>query len=433
MSVVVESQSLRIERVGNWALYLFFLTAWVAPGAANLALLTMLVCSLLTPRVSLSAWSRMPIFWLVVAWNLYLGLRLGLVYIETPEQFGIHLSATADFFKLSLFFIVGWWARGDERKIKLLLVLALTGLVLNTLKRVDWDSLPHYLFTNRRTGFGVQIPMAALLSGALVVGLVALHKEMVGSIGRWRLGRGVMWTLLLTFSLTIVFHTQTRAIWLALIILTPSILFCQYGGAGLKESILRGVALLLISVLVLVGLYQLDTVSSRVLYELETIKSIFDPQRAVPGGSLGVRYHAVLLGFEAWWEKAWLGWGAGYELAKEGADSLPLKIYHLHNTYLELLVRFGAIGIGILSVGAALLLFTLLDAWRKGVLEHGVVLALIGLGLNFAIWSLADYQIMRGYCQMYWFLLGGLFLSVHFSQSFSIPPVSKEELQYDTI
>lgn len=417
----------RVDRVGNAALYVFFVTAWVAPGIANLGLLLMLICCGITFRTTMSQWMQSPVFWLVIAWNLYLGLRLGVSYIENPEGIETHLSASGDFIKLSLFFIVGWWARGDEKKLRQLLLLAVCGIILNTLKRVDWETLPGILSAGERTGFGVQIPIAALLSGAVVLGLLCLQKVMTTAHSKVVFWRMSLWLVALLMSALIVVYTQTRAILLALVMLIPAILFIQYVGTSLRGAqpihvyLKRLSGFVLITAVALIGVFQLDIVTTRLLSEIATIQAIFDPEQVVAGDSTGLRYHAFILGAERLLAQPLMGWGAGYEAAQLGAENLPRMLYHLHNTYLEFLVRFGVLGTGIVFIGMLLLQRGLYRAYRAHRISFELTLALVSLELLFAIWSLTDFQIMRGYCQMYWFVVGGIFVALTW------PPVTIEQ------
>jgi len=404
------------ERLGEGSLYLFMLTAWVAPALANLALLLMMVACALTPRLCWRDWKQSPLFWLMLGWNLYLGAALAVQYLGDTVSAQVHLAGSSDFLKLSLFFVVGWWARGDERKLKLLLLVALAGVLLNTLKRVEWDTLPAVLQAGGRTGFGVQIPVAALLSSSVIVGLVGLQRSCVFSGDKFSPGRSLLWLSVLSISALIVFYTQTRTTWLTLVLLLPLMLFVRY--FLLTDARLFWPRLLVfVGVLaaVFIGLSQSEIVSARIDEEMFTIKAILSGD-AVPGGSVGLRYHAFVLGVEHWLQQPWLGWGAGFEAAQLNQEHLPSLLYHLHNTYLEFLVRFGVLGSVILLVAWLWLHRGLVQRWRSGLLSADLALTLVCLEVVFAVWSFTDFQIMRGYCQMYWFVLGGILLSLNFPQ-----------------
>jgi O-antigen ligase len=88
---------------------------------------------------------------------------------------------------------------------------------------------------------------------------------------------------------------------------------------------------------------------------------------------------------------------------QEGPDWLD----HLHNTYLEVLVRFGLVG-ALLMVGTlGLLARGFWVAHREGRLPFDYAWFLTGaLGLM-AVWSLSDFRLLHPDWRSYWILMGG--------------------------
>ena len=80
---------------------------------------------------------------------------------------------------------------------------------------------------------------------------------------------------------------------------------------------------------------------------------------------------------------------------------------HLHNSYLEILLRFGIIGALLLTVAALLLINAVVRAHRAGLIPRDYFLFLLGSFGLVAIWSLFDFRALHADWRAYWLLLAG--------------------------
>jgi O-antigen ligase len=80
---------------------------------------------------------------------------------------------------------------------------------------------------------------------------------------------------------------------------------------------------------------------------------------------------------------------------------------HLHNSYLELLVRFGLVGAALAAVLLGLLFRATWRAWRQGVLPEDHALWLVGTLAFTAVWCLTDFRSQHHDWRYFWLLLAG--------------------------
>ena len=79
----------------------------------------------------------------------------------------------------------------------------------------------------------------------------------------------------------------------------------------------------------------------------------------------------------------------------------------LHNTYLEILVRFGIVGALLLITGALLLIRAVFRAYGAGLMPRDYFLFLLGSFGLVAVWSLFDFRALHTDWRAYWACLAG--------------------------
>jgi O-antigen ligase len=80
----------------------------------------------------------------------------------------------------------------------------------------------------------------------------------------------------------------------------------------------------------------------------------------------------------------------------------------LHNSYLEILVRLGAIGAALFAAGALLTVRALRKAGEAGAVDRGWFWFLAGVLALTAIWSVTDFRMIHTDWRFYWWLFGGI-------------------------
>ena len=432
------------DRVQGFGLYLTALSLFLAPAgvSAGLALIWLgFVLAFATRR-------RLPVsagVWLAVVFAVYVLINAALTG-HRGSDLSDRLVSAIDWFQLCVFVPVAYALRGDQRRLMQLLVLALVGLLLGGLWRLDWALLlsDSAGFLSSRPGFGFPAIVFALFSGIALIGLFALRARWWGGV-LW--GLGGWWVLPWFVSAAMVLQgfvlTLSRGAWIALAGTIGVAVWMRWRGhfAGRSDGRIAlssgdgadapavgdGVmrhrpALPWLGGLLLVGLLGLNagSIIDRFGAETDAVSAILsgDADGSAPS-SVELRWHAQRFGLSLWLERPLLGWGPGSSealIASSGQPELGVgsdqALDHLHNTYLELLVQLGLIGL-LLWIGLFVaLLSSIGQAWRARSLSADLARFLTLSIVYLALWDLFDFHALHQDWRGAWALLAGSALSV---------------------
>ena len=164
--------------------------------------------------------------------------------------------------------------------------------------------------------------------------------------------------------------------------------------------------------LVLGGIWQWHTVSHRVLDERGVYAKVLEQGLdKAPLTSVTKRLWMWRFGIERWEERPILGWGPRnlHFVAKDYPiiKKLP-HVSMLHNTYVDILARFGLIGFVLYAVQCLLVLGGTLRGYRKGIIEKDLAVFLVGAGGMLLVWSLTDVRLNHPQMSFFVALLGGI-------------------------
>lgn len=346
--------------------------------------------------------------------------------LQNPELSADLGEGMADWLKLLWFIPFGFCLGGNLRLFVAMLGLALAGLIIGMFRKLDWALLlsdpSAYLAVS--DGFGFTDTAFALYSGTALIGLVTLGGRVLGATGSGRPWRTAALALAWLAALAVLaqgfIQSQSRGAWLAIGLTLAVILLerhrqsrAQGRGWSLRSKVGAGMAVLVIAGLVAVNSGQLSRGGSTA--EGDPSAGIPDGAEAgVPGSSEGLHSQVLMLGLEKWRERPWLGWGADIsrELIEEGdAERLPLTpgrtLRHLQNSYLEVLVQFGIVGLVLIALPIVGLMAGLRRACNERRVPGDLCLFLGGALLFTLIWSLFDYRVVHHDWRVFWVLLAG--------------------------
>jgi O-antigen ligase len=236
---------------------------------------------------------------------------------------------------------------------------------------------------------------------------------------------GLWLTGLLVFLESLVL-SQTRGVWLASALVFPLALLVRYKHLLGTRSIISIKNIFVLALIIGMAWLFLDKNYTTLINRLnsehvrstpEVVKKQLEGQEVLMTTSVGYRKILWRIGWRKWRERPIFGWGPGTTelLLKQEAHPLlsqsitlkdgsiqTLSLSHLHNVYLEFLVRFGVFGtLSVLAVPMALLA-NLRKAHAKGGVPWDYACFLFaGWGL-LAIMAFFDFQIFkyawRNYC-----------------------------------
>jgi O-antigen ligase len=412
-----------IDWVGTAGLFLFAFSAFLSTTALSIGL-ALLVGALLLNR---SVWPRLrrdPLSIVCVVSTVYLVVRTLWAVWEFPGSAQLQEDQAWDWFRLWLFLCVGWWVNGNTKRITWILLLALVGLLSGMVYALfDHWSL---LWSGIRTGFHLPIIAFGLYAGTAVLGLLLMAPRIWGKMEKLpffaiRVGLWLIAFVLLTQGLI---DTQSRGAWLAAVLVLPPLTILRYWIALKQKRISRqrriSIACLVLVIFGLLVLANLPTIQNRMAQERSMFEATWKLDfKDVPTQGFGVRVQALRYGLRKWLERPMFGWGPGsteYLISHSGEHILqhPLSgggyvwLDHLHDTYLEILFRFGLVGALLIATVLGLLLRDLWIAHLEGRLPIDYLLFLTGTFSLMAIWSLSDFRLLHPDWRSYWILIAGM-------------------------
>jgi O-antigen ligase len=366
------------------------------------------------------------VLWSLAAFIAYcLATGLAARYLPTPADQPLAHALT--WIQLTAFVPVAYALRGDQALLLRLWLLALLGLFLGMLWRAHWGSLLNDLdgYLASRPGFGFPALAFALYSGTALLGLGLLRERCWrGTAGRLIPWRIALWTLAVAVLFQGFVLTQARGALLALVFCGGVALALAWrdrrrrrvARTGLLPGLLSGV---LIATVLTMALVNAPVVVERFAAEARDLEALAAGQLAYsPKSSVSLRWHALVFGMERWQEAPWLGWGPGASrplmLAAEAPEVRTEEgevLQHLHNSYLEFAVQFGAVGLLLLGAFCVALVVGLRRAVADGTVDTDLGRFILLALLFCALWSLFNYRALTPDWRAYFALLAGAALS----------------------
>lgn len=406
-----------VDRIAVTGLYCFALGVFAAPALANVGLGLLALAAAARPRAAWSALSRHPVCLPLLALALYLAaqaVRLALAPGLTAAGAGV----LADLAKLALLLPLGIAVAGQAGRAGRALALAglslLLCMALHTRPAVLWQALGD---GQTRLGFGLPMIAFGLYAATALLGLVLLVPAYTA-----RLPGARRYVLLATAAAAMVvvgmglLLCRSRGAWLALALtLPPCAVWTLWRGVLPRPALAGLAAVLLAGVLINGEAVARRVADDRAAYEALAVlmgvpAAAHAQPAALPGDSVGLRLRLAELALVRWLEQPWLGLGpdAGRQIVVHAGDPELAAMAHLHNTYLELLVRFGVLGLAGLAAVLVGLGVGVRRAVRTAALAPPIVIFLAGALSITLIWSAFDFRLLTQDFRFYTVLLGGI-------------------------
>jgi len=273
-----------------------------------------------------------------------------------------------------MFIPIAWWLAGNIRNVYLFwTVSGLSVLLAPWLLGGGFDEILQGI-SGQRIDFNIRNAQhTALFFGCVFIGMAIFTPVVFRSFTN--IVVRLSWVISMFFSLGVVLMSQTRASWLA-IMLTGLFygLVKIYEGIK-KKSLPRKKLFLAFPLLLLVtGIiyFSQDIISQRLASESEVINTLAKGElEDVPYTSIGIRINTWKEAIKLIQENPLFGIGGkGRSYAIEVSNVLPERIKeeygHLHNTYLELTVEHGLIGLFLYFSLLIWLFIMLVKAYKQG-------------------------------------------------------------------
>ncbi|QOR39031.1 O-antigen ligase family protein [Billgrantia diversa] len=308
-------------------------------------------------------------------------------YLHHPEWMSDNpqLDRLAKWF---LFVGLAWWLGGSTRATLLLWGLALTGLIFIVFWPEGSLGVWQRGLQGHRADFSIRNAQHdAMLFGTGLIGLACFAGRCWRGEGVLVWGRRLLWSLAFVICALGVVISQTRAVWLALLVIVFAIPLLAILVGRSDRFPLRWVGMGFLATAVLIAIGSMlfhEPVSKRLAAESRIIEQAMESDwKTLPYSSIGNRLLTWRAAVDWIAERPLLGWGEeGRSLVIEHTDWLPeytREHYgHLHNTFLEILVGYGLLGLAVVLALIAWIGLGTWHAWRAGIMPGDM--ALFGAG-----------------------------------------------------
>ena len=409
-----------IEALGQVSVYAFAFTAWFMALSNQLAL-ELCVITCLFSKSARRIFIKDPVIKLSLLFALFFlvetvrGIKL---FPESAER------QWFDYGRMMLFLsfpFVGWWLKAELRRINLILLLALTGQLLGILRFAKSDDVIHF-HTDWQTGFQMTPASSGLISANAILGMIIFMPRIIAGIrhSQYMGFQLTAWLVAGYLSLFALISSQSRGTWLGFLILLPIVLGLRYLCPSRSICISKRRVLvftwLFFALLSAAVSHNWDALSRRTAHDAEVVSLVLQGQTSeLPDSSFSSRYHVQIFGIEKWLERPLMGWGtASSRILLSGSGRFELYnnqfdqwMAHMHNAYLEILVRFGAVGAIFFIVLIGLALRPVIKARQEGQLPFDYYLFILGSLALTAIWGLSSHFFEEGW-RNYWLILMGI-------------------------
>lgn len=328
----------------------------------------------------------------------------------------------ADYIRLAMFFIAGWVIYRHRPSLAAVVPLVILSMVIGTLRSPWLDQLlgsgsgdaiaPRFGFRDIdwiQTGAYLGVLSMLLL-------LVAMNDRLWGPGSRWKPIGAI---LVLPFALAGILLTQSRGAWLGFALgFTVLVAMKLFAALRLEDRAGRNRAILAVGLAVVAITVFVASNQHRVVKRLTAESSVYQELAAgeigeIGTSSAGARIHMNRIGLKLLSERPLFGYGPYVRHLIEASYLVTELHYpnygHLHNSYLEFLLRFGAFGAALLIAGLAWLGVGLIRCARSpgcGADYDWLVFYASSMGV-LMVWSLIDYRFTHWEnTPFYWIYLG---------------------------
>lgn len=407
------------ERVGLFGLFGWALFAWESNIKGLIAFIVLVAGCLLDRRFWITL-KDSRIAQVVALLAAYIIVRGVFAAQENPEFASRHAEDGGKLLWLAGFLCVGWLLRDGGRRVYWTLGIAVTGFWIGRMEHMDFVAMftdPSWWQTRHRFSLGSEIAFGQYSAASLIGLLLMLPHLWSRPWLPWQ--RGIVltgWTWLTFLSVQGIVTSQARGPWVALMIVTPLIIFA-------KRRTLHRIGLL--PTMIVLGLilgilgaaFSQSPLLQRFVEEADTNQAIlsgnFEDIRATNERghikSLGVRFHMIAFGIEHWQKNPVFGLGPGITKPLIKSEWTASRTYSdLHNAYIEMLLRLGIVGTGLITLVLLLLLRDSFRALGAGLAERDlVILVAAALALHLLV-AIANFRMLNNDWRYYWFLFGGI-------------------------
>ena len=404
--------------IGRFGIYCFAFFAFLGTAGANIGLLIAFICTCYTVLLNRDRHLSDSIYILVNIIILYFILRTILSVYEDPNLGKMQLVDCLPWLLL-WFPMVSYWLLGNAVKITLsLLFLSATGLFFKTLSFLLFDtkSIIKAFIDTQPYVFGGTASGVALIYMIHILGLVIFFPRALKRINHpnFRVVFIISYAILILIFSQALILAQSRGGWISLGIVLPVCAIIFYWPKLSFKFLSR--KYILLGIVISITLASTITYSNKNILlkrfnaDHETYAAIFNGDfNNIPYSSLGYRVLLIMHGVKKWLEKPMLGWGPmnSKHLIQQSEDQNLHSMAHYHNSVIEVLVHYGALGLLLVGLLVVLMILKLYQSNRAGFIPSDLYIFLLGTFALMFIWGMGSSRIIHVDWRFLWLLLSG--------------------------
>lgn len=286
------------------------------------------------------------IFWLFI-FSFFIQIASWVNSLYTVPEFASSSPQIKFLSALFLFIFMSFWINGSKERALILYA----SLIISFILTAGYDHILHNSLAlgmaGKRVDFGMHNAQFTSMLSVVVFGLTIYIMAQLPNI-RYKLAIYGIGTTIIIFSLFSLVISQSRQVWLALIIVALLSPLFFYRTLNYK----RALSIYFLIAISCIALFNVNFIQKRVMSESEVIEKVVSGDwNNIPMTSVGIRVNSWLEASQWIAKSPILGTdqeSIGYVIRsseKFKAQPWTLGFGHLHNFYIETLVAYGLIGI----------------------------------------------------------------------------------------
>lgn len=393
----------------------------------NIGMVLILFASLFSAPTIWAKFKSDPLFYLVISFLFYLIIRTIFAQYELPAWTEDHWDRARRMSRIILLPLVAFWITQKKNALAFIFILFGIGVMAAIFQGVWENGGIQFLFDGRRIRFNLNPQRMGYVTGLTLLGLMIYRQNILSFFSKHfhvYLALAV-WLLCLLAIFQAFLVSQARAALLGLIIISPILLAIVVISAFYKISSVKLKAYSLISIfavlmlLIWIAVLQRGNLENRFKAEGDVIGQILEGDTEdIRLSGIGIRVYLWKIGINAWLEKPAFGWGtdgARRIISKNDNPEVIKRFNHFHNTYVDILVRFGAAGMLIMGFIAVQLVLGLWTGYsKKRASNHTAILLSSGF-LFFLLVNVTETHLVPSWGWFMLSLLGGSMYSFKLS------------------
>lgn len=407
------------EKIEIYSLNAFALCSLWEFSVANIFILFFCIYALVNYKDICRGYEGTKIFHVFLIFAVYISIS-ALVFSEIfPETRGLQVNSIYWWLAPWTFLIISWLIRGREHLVFQMLQFSFVGFIFRILTKSEWSLYRDWL-SGGRYGFGYPWLVTSLFCAVFLAGVFIFRDKIIKN----KASIFFYYLIGVPFILFVMAINQSRGMFIVIAL----ILFCSFFvfikniiyKHGQKRNVFVFFFIFLVGSIILFSQYQ--SIKKRFIEENYLYEKIlkFDINE-IPYSSIGARIHFIDYGKKLILERPFFGWGPGTSSTQylTKTDSVFLSasekenlsnFSHLHNLFLEVMVRLGLVGFVIISISfiAFIKAFKNTTNSTKGNMSE-FFLVFLALNLYFNIYDFRYiYQDYRNFLILYI----GIFFSI---------------------